>query len=369
MSLGSASEIYVGVMSGTSLDGIDAVAADFSTPRPQVLGHAHAPFEPGLRSALLELNRAGTDELARAALASRQLVDAAVPVIRRVLGLAGLQSSQVRAVGMHGQTVRHRPDLGYTIQLNAPARMAEALGIEVIADFRSRDLAAGGHGAPLVPAFHAKFFSGAEPRAIVNIGGIANVTLLPAMGQGEVRGFDCGPGNVLLDLWAQRHLGVPMDEGGRWARGGRVDEALLTIWRRDAFLVAAPPKSTGRDRFNADWLAAATPADRDPQDVQASLVELTAAAIADAVERWHPSARHLIVCGGGARNAYLMERISRRSPRRAVAASDAFGVDPTQVEALAFAWLARACVRGDAGNLPAVTGARGPRVLGARYPA
>lgn len=369
MSSVGASEIYVGVMSGTSLDGIDAVAADFASSMPRVLGHAHAPFDAGLRAALLALNRSDADELARAALASQRLADAAVPVIRRVLDLAGLEPSRVRAVGVHGQTVRHRPDLGFTIQLNAPARIAEALGVEVIADFRSRDLAAGGQGAPLVPAFHAAVFSGAEPRAIVNIGGIANVTLLPVRGQGEIRGFDCGPGNVLLDLWAQRHLGAPLDEGGRWARGGHVDEALLAIWRGDAFLAAAPPKSTGRDRFNADWLAGSRIAGCAPQDVQATLVELTAAAIVDAIERWHPAARSVVVCGGGARNDYLMERLSARARGRTVAASTAFGIDPAQVEALAFAWLARACVRGEPGNLPAATGARGLRVLGARYPA
>jgi anhydro-N-acetylmuramic acid kinase len=282
--------------------------------------------------------------------------------------VAGFAPAELASVGVHGQTVRHRPDEHWTLQLNDPARVAERTGATVVADFRRRDIAAGGQGAPLVPAFHHALFARADrARAVVNVGGIANVTLLVP---GEpVRGFDTGPGNVLLDHWHARHSGGAFDAGGAWAASGRVDHALLRTMLADPFFAAAPPKSTGRDRFNAGWLDAmlARHADRQPPaDVQATLTALTAHAIADAVRPW--GVVDLLVCGGGAHNAELMRMLAQEvAPVRVGTTADE-GVAVEHVEALAFAWLAREALAGRTGSLPEVTGAKGARVLGAIYP-
>ena len=252
-----ASEIYIGLMSGTSVDGVDAVLADFSSGRPKVLAHVYQAFDADLRAQLLQLCASGADEIELAGAASLRLADAYAGCVRSALDAASLTASDVRAIGAHGQTVRHRPDVGFTVQLNAPAHLAEATGIDVIADFRSRDLAAGGQGAPLVSAFHAAAFGADAPRAVVNIGGISNITFLPA-GTQPTLGFDCGPGNVLLDLNAARHLGTPMDRDGKWAEQGRADEALLSQLLSDPYFAKPPPKSTGRELFSAAWLDAAT---------------------------------------------------------------------------------------------------------------
>jgi anhydro-N-acetylmuramic acid kinase len=275
---------------------------------------------------------------------------------------------------VHGQTVRHRPEEGWTLQLNSPARVAERAGVPVVADFRSRDVAAGGHGAPLVPAFHAALFGRADAdRVVVNIGGIANLTVLPAGGSvAAVRGFDTGPGNVLLDLWCARHRGEPFDRDGAWARSGRVDPALLERMLAEPYFALRPPKSTGRDLFNAEWLAAmlAGGAPAQAADVQATLVALTARSIARAVDAAAGAGNgvDVLVCGGGANNAALIAALAAELSPRRVATTAAEGVPVEQVEALAFAWLAWQAVSGRPGNLPAVTGARGPRVLGAIYP-
>ena len=357
-------------MSGTSLDGIDAVLADFGRAQPRTLGHVHQPFEPALRQALLALNSRGDDELHRAALAGADLARASAAAVHALLQAAGVTTAEVRAIGSHGQTVRHQPALGYTIQLNAPALLAELTSIDVVADFRSRDIAAGGQGAPLVPAFHAAVFGADQARAIVNIGGIANITGLPAGGQGTAIGFDCGPGNVLLDLWAQRHLGRPYDADGNFAASGRVSEALLEALLTEPFFALDPPKSTGRDLFNAAWLDArlAAHAHLPAADVQATLTMLTAQGIARAVATHAADAAEVIVCGGGARNAALMSVLGRLCAPRALRSSADVGVPPEHVEALAFAWLALAHVEGRGANLPEVTGARGTRLLGALYP-
>jgi anhydro-N-acetylmuramic acid kinase len=280
-------------------------------------------------------------------------------------------------VGTHGQTVRHCPGefdgTGYTLQLNNPALLAELCGIDVVADFRSRDIAAGGQGAPLVPAFHrAVFGRRGETVAVLNIGGMSNLTAL----HGDVRtiGFDCGPGNALLDLWCQRHLGLAYDADGSWAASGEVDAPLLARFQAEPYFAAAPPKSTGRDRFHAAWLdahlaALSTATPRRPQDVQATLLELTVWACARDVGAEAPEAQRVLVCGGGARNGHLMQRLAAKLPGRRVEPSDGAGLPANQVEAVAFAWLARACVLRLPGNLPSVTGASGTRVLGALYPA
>lgn len=369
-------------MSGTSLDGVDGVLARFSDDPAlhsiQVLSHAHRPFAPALRAELLGLNRAGDNELHRAALAANQLARVQAEVAQALLCATGQAAAEVAAIGSHGQTLRHRPGefdgTGYTIQINQPALLAELTGITVVADFRSRDVAAGGQGAPLVPAFHAHVFSLPETaRAVLNLGGIGNLTLLPAAGDaaGGVRGFDCGPGNALLDHWVQRHRGQPYDDGGRWAAGGHVIPALLAELLAETFLARRPPKSTGRDLFNADWLAARLAGFEHaaPQDVQATLAEFTARAAADALRHEAADVADLRVCGGGALNGHLMGRLAALLPGVSVGSTAEAGLPPLQVEAAAFAWLARACLLGQAGNRPEATGARGARVLGAVYPA
>lgn len=351
-------------MSGTSLDGVDAVLADFDAPRPRILASSHVAFEPALRAELLALNAAGDNELERAALAGNAL---ARHYARAIADLDARAHGEVRAIGCHGQTVRHRPDRGYTLQIGNAALLAELTGLAVVADFRSRDLAAGGQGAPLAPAFHAAVFASAdEDRAVLNLGGIANVSRLPR--SGVVIGFDTGPANCLMDLWASRHLGRPRDEDGAWAAGGTMDASLLGRLLAEPYFAAPPPKSTGRDLFNAGWLQSKLRGGEDPRAVQATLLELTARTIADAVSRHGAGARRVIACGGGARNGALMRRLAALLAPSVVESSAAHGVEPGQVEAAAFAWLAREALAGRPGNLPAVTGAHGGRVLGAVYP-
>ncbi|GAA4329711.1 anhydro-N-acetylmuramic acid kinase [Pigmentiphaga soli] len=362
--------LYIGLMSGTSVDGVDGVLARFGDDAPAIRAAASRPIPPALRAELLALNRPGHDEIARMSQASLALADLYAQVVRALLDEAGVPAGQVRAIGAHGQTVRHRPDLGYTVQINAPARLAEACGIPVVADLRSRDVAAGGQGAPLVPAFHAAVFGQRGPCAIVNLGGIANVTLLEP-GQ-PVRGFDTGPANMLLDAWCARHTGQPFDRDGHFAAAGRADAPLCDyLIAGEPWFAAAPPKSTGRDLFGEDWLdsrLAGWPAPLKPADVQATLLQLTARTVSDAVRAHGPGCQRLWICGGGAHNPALMRALAAASGLP-VEATDALGVPAQQVEALAFAWLAQRHLAGLAGNLPAVTGASGERVLGALYPA
>ncbi len=365
------SEIYIGLMSGTSLDGVDGVIADLSGRSPTVLAHASLPFPRPLKLELLALNSSGSDELQRSAVASNKLAELYADVVSRLLGSADSAiATRVRAIGAHGQTVRHRPsDFQFTIQLNNPALLAELTGIDVVADFRSRDVAAGGQGAPLVPAFHRAVFGRAgESIAVLNIGGISNLSLLRA--DGSTSGFDCGPGNALMDYWCETHTGKPFDDSGSWARSGRVVPELLASLNSEPFLSKAPPKSTGRDLFNVPWLEAKlNGAKFSAEDLQATLTEFTAASCADHLHRYAADAKRLVVCGGGAFNTLLMERIAALSPGVKVVQSGEMGVPPQQVEALAFAWLAQRTVLREPGNLPEATGARGLRVLGAIYPA
>ena len=367
------SDLYIGLMSGTSLDGVDAVVADFSTPRPTVLGHSSAALPSALRAELLALNTSGTDELHRAALAANALVRLYARQVQALLGQCNVEASQVRALGAHGQTVRHRPQefdgTGYTLQLNNPALLAELCSIDVVADFRSRDVAAGGQGAPLVPPFHRAFFGDpAQVLGVLNIGGIANLTVLDPQQQ-DLIGFDCGPGNALMDAWCLAHTGQPFDESGRWAAQGMVDGTLLEHMLANAYFALPPPKSTGRDLFNPAWLAAQRPRvdSLAPADVQATLAELTARSCALSVHSAAPECKSLYVCGGGAYNQHLMERLQVALPQCQVLSTLAAGLPPLQVEACAFAWLARQTVRGETSSVTSVTGARGGRILGAIY--
>ena len=360
-------EIYVGLMSGTSLDGADAVLADLSGAKPRLLADAHVPFDDSLRRELLALNSSGSNEIERAALAGNELAKRYAAAVARVLADSKTPASNVRAIGCHGQTVRHRPASGYTIQIGNAALLAELTGLRVVADFRSRDVAAGGQGAPLVPAFHAAAFEDpAEDRIAINLGGIANLTFLPRTG--KVTGFDSGPGNCLLDLWATRHLGKAHDAGGAWAASGRPIPVLLERMLREPYFAALPPKSTGRDLFNDAWLSAMLQGGEAAPAVQATLLELTARSLANAIARHCPGARRLIACGGGTKNGALMRRITELALPAMLETSAQHGIDPQLVEATAFAWLAKQALEGQPGNLPSVTGARGPRVLGAVYP-
>jgi anhydro-N-acetylmuramic acid kinase len=366
-------ELYAGVMSGTSLDGVDAVVAEFahSPGAPIVtLGATHVAFPSALRDELMALQSGGADELARAARAANALADLYAMAIADACTAAAIAPHALVAAGVHGQTVRHRPEQGYTIQINNPARVAERAYVTVVADFRSRDVAAGGHGAPLVPAFHAALFGHPEKhRAIVNIGGMANLTDLPP--RGGARGFDTGPGNVLMDLWSVRHRGVAFDADGAWAAQGRVDPALLALLLLEPFFAAAPPKSTGRDLFRSEWLDERLRTfdwRGRHEDAQATLAALTARSIAEAVRTHAAGATDVLICGGGANNGTLMRMLARELAPRAVTTTSEHGVAVEHVEALAFAWLAREAIEGRPANVPAVTGARGPRVLGAIYP-
>ena len=366
--MASAVPLVVGLMSGTSLDGVDAVLVDFSESHPRTLATFWQPYPAAIRQQALQLQTAQHDEIHSAALLANDLARCYAEAVHQLLANAGVVAAQIAAIGCHGQTIRHRPAEGYSLQLNNPALLAELTAISVVADFRSRDLAAGGQGAPLVPAFHAKVFGDPERhRVILNIGGIANLTdLNPGK---AVRGFDCGPGNLLMDAWIERHKGLRYDEAGQWAGEGQVRPELLHSLLTDAFFSANPPKSCGRDEFNISWLESHLAGSERPEDVQATLLELTAESATQAISRWCGSPKELFVCGGGARNDALMACLQRHLPGCRVASTDSLGQPADWVEAVAFAWLAWRTLRGEPGNLAEVTGARGPRVLGAIYPA
>ncbi|MDT9002184.1 anhydro-N-acetylmuramic acid kinase [Paucibacter sp. APW11] len=366
-----AAEHFIGLMSGTSLDGVDGVIARFPEAGGiEVIAHQHQPFPAELRAELLALNSSGADELRRAALAGNALARSYAALIERLRAEA--PQADIRAIGAHGQTVRHQPGsgdgIGFTCQLLNGALLAELSCIDVVCDLRSRDVAAGGQGAPLVPAFHQAVFAQPERAvAVLNIGGISNVSLL-----GEsVSGFDCGPGNCLMDHWVQRHLGHQFDADGAWARQGQVLPELLQTLLGEPFFSQAPPRSTGRDLFNPAWLQARLErhAAASAVDVQATLLALTAHGIAGSLQQQGWSHGELLVCGGGAFNGALLDALQALLPGMQLMSSGLRGLPPMQVEAAAFAWLAERFIRRLPGNLPAVTGAAGTRLLGALYPA
>lgn len=373
--------LYLGLISGTSADGIDVAAVDLRGAQVELVAGRTYPWDDRLRAQILRVSQQepliSLDEFGELETA---VADAFAEAALKLIEDFALDRSALRALGSHGQTLRHRPSgpRPFTLQIGDPSRIAERTGCTVVADFRRRDVAAGGQGAPLVPAFHrAVFTAEGEPRAVLNIGGIANLSLLggsapsPAEGaQAPVLGFDCGPGNGLMDAWCLRHRGQAYDAGGAFAAEGEVDPCLLRRLLDDPYLAAPPPKSSGRDRYHLAWLEsqmAGVPA--APADVQATLLEFTAASIAQALERWQPQGRRLLVCGGGVHNAQLLSRLGALLPGRIVESTAAHGVDPDFVEAMTFAWLARETLAGRPGNLCEATGARGPRVLGGVWPA
>ena len=357
-------------MSGTSLDGVDAVLAEIgASGTPRILRTHYLPYTDGLRERLLALHAPQSDEIHLAACAANELARLYADAVKRLLD--GETPAKLRAIGCHGQTLRHRPNEGYSLQIGNAALLAELTGITVVSDFRSRDIAAGGQGAPLVPAFHDRALR--QPgihRVIANIGGIANVTDLPV--DGIVRGWDTGPGNMLMDAWIKRHQGARYDRDGAWAASGTALAGLLDVMARHPFLNLPPPKSAGREQFNLAWLdrlLMGFDQTNDPADVQATLLEFTARSLCESISRACNGVQELFVCGGGAHNGALMQRLSRLLPYVRVATTAELGIDPDWVEALAFAWLARQTLHHEPANLPAVTGARGARVLGAIHPA
>ncbi len=368
---------FIGLMSGTSLDGIDAVLMrqpDPASSRMQIVGHHFVPMPHALRLEFLALQSPQENELHRGQIAGQALVECYVQAIAALLQKTGVDPAQIAAIGAHGQTIRHQPDNGYSLQLNAPHALAEATGITVISDFRQRDIAAGGQGAPLVPVFHASVFNQARQKGgcvIANIGGMANLTYLPPPGsEARVIGFDCGPGNVLMDAWVEAHTGERFDRDGAFAAAGKVSDALLQQLLRHEFFSAPPPKSCGREQFNLAWIREQADAHKlTPEDVQATLLALTARTLADAVRRFCGPVVELLVCGGGAYNAALMKQLVAELPGITVDTTARYELDPSHIEAAAFAWLAQRTLDGLPGNLSAVTGAAGPRILGNITPA
>jgi anhydro-N-acetylmuramic acid kinase len=368
MTMSTNSTLYIGLMSGTSMDGVDGVLADFGGDAIRTLKAAFIPFAPALRAQLMALQACGDNEIAREAIAANALASCYAECVAELLPAA---PGPVQAIAVHGQTVRHRPELGYTRQTNNPSLLAELCGIDVIADFRSRDVAAGGQGAPLVPAFHqAQFGKPGQTRVVVNIGGIGNISVLH--GDGRVSGFDTGPGNVLMDGWIARQLGQQYDADGAWAATGMANPTLLGVLLDEPYFSLPAPKSTGRDLFHMDWLDARL-AQSEPlpaADVQATLTRLTAVTIARAIHAETAELDAVYVCGGGACNGVLLRELAQAlGGATPVESTAVLGVAPNRVEALAFAWLGYRFQKREAGNLPAVTGAKGPRILGALYPA
>lgn len=364
-------------MSGTSLDGVDAALVSFdyspskTSSQPQVLQTHFLPYSSSLREQVLALQHPTHNELEVTQLLSNQLAKLYAEAVNQLLANAKVTAKHITAIGCHGQTIRHCPGfsdgIGFTLQIGNPALLAELTNITVISDFRSRDIAAGGQGAPLVPAFHQALFSDKQVnRALINIGGIANITYLP--NNGEVLGFDSGPGNMLLDAWVKQHQNLDYDADGAWAGTGQVVEILLNKMLEEPYFSSIPPKSTGRDLFNNQWLERClTKMDFPPQDIARTLIELTARTIHDALTTYCHQVDEVFLCGGGAHNGLLRERLQTLLGSKKLATTESLGVGVDWVEAIAFAWLAKQCLDKKTANLPEVTGAIGPRILGAIY--
>ena len=371
--------LYLGLLSGTSMDGIDACIVDFNDDgAARLIAHCTTPYPNKLLDELRELMQPdAVQSMTRSARLDAWLGEVFAEAANHLIESSNTPRHEIRAIGSHGQTLHHAPhiDYPYSLQLGDPHRIAERTGLTVVADFRRRDIAAGGQGAPLVPPVHAALFTHpAETRVIANIGGIANITILPPGNDaaGTVRGFDTGPGNTLMDAWTQRHLGRPYDRDGAWAASGQIQQPLLKRLLAAPYFAQEPPKSTGPELFSPSWLHAVAGALLDAasaQDVQATLLELSARSLVDAIRRHAPSAVRVLVCGGGAYNTTLMRRLSELCADIPVESTAHYGIEPAWVEAVAFAWLARQTLHGLPGNLPAVTGAEGARVLGAVYSA
>ncbi len=366
--------LYIGLISGTSMDGIDAVLMRLGEKGQEMLASHEHPWPDDLRQKLRAIAAPGENEIERMGFLDIQVADHFAKAAWELLKQARIPPQQVAAIGSHGQTIRHHPEgpAPFTLQIGDPNRIAEATGITVVADFRRRDMAAGGEGAPLAPAYHAALFrKEGETRIILNLGGIANVTILPADPGKPASGFDTGPSNTLLDAWARAHLNRPFDASGAWANSGHVAEELLAAMLEDPYFYKPAPKSTGPEHFHLGWLRHLLASHPVPQteDVQATLTALTVESIARAIEAEAPECRRLIACGGGVHNKNLMQRLGERLPETTIETTAVHGLNPDHVEAAAFAWLAKQTLENRPGNLPAVTGAAHPVILGGIYPA
>jgi anhydro-N-acetylmuramic acid kinase len=365
--------LFVGLISGTSLDGVDAVVIDLGGNRPRLIASHVEPYSIRLRAALRELCQPRDNEIDRMGVLDREVGITFATACLNLLANAGLSPHQVNAIGSHGQTIRHRPeaDNPFTVQIGDPNTIVEKTGITTVADFRRRDMAAGGQGAPLVPALHQALFQQAgRKRIILNLGGIANITCLADDPTHPVIGYDTGPASTLLDQWMERHHALPMDQQGAWARSGRVDQDLLERLLTDPYFRLPPPKSTGREYFTLEWLLDRLAFHQSaPVDVQATLVELTTVTIAQAIIAEHYAESEVLVCGGGTHNHYLLERLANQLPNATIQSTSVYGVDPDWVEAMTFAWLAMRTLNGITGNLASVTGAERDVILGGIYPA
>ncbi len=370
----SSKALFIGLMSGTSMDGIDAVVVDFSNNRPHLLATHLEPIPNRLRQNLRQLAQPGDDGIDQVGAADIEMGCLLAKAVNSLLSSNGISSGDISAIGSHGQTIRHRPDNTppFTLQIGDPNTIAQLTGITTIADFRGRDMAAGGVGAPLVPAVHVDLFQQRRStRGVLNIGGIANITLLPAANEGgTVVGYDTGPGNTLMDSWCRQHLNQPYDVHGAWAATGRVIMPLLESMLADPYFKRPPPKSSGPEYFSPDWLQQQIERLQQPftnQDVQATLLELTAQTVSLALQQHTIKIKELLVCGGGVHNSLLMQRLADLLQPTTVSSTATDGVEPDWLEALAFAWLACRTLNGLTGNLPAVTGAKSAVILGGIY--
>lgn len=370
----SAEELYIGLMSGTSMDGIDAVLIELHSSSLRLHGHYHMDWPDDLRIQLKSLAQPGGNDIEQLCTADTLAADCFAEACMALLRQCNVDPSKVEAIGSHGQTVRHRPSAQtpFTLQIGNPNQIAEKTGITVVADFRRRDIAAGGEGAPLVPAFHvAQFSSATEDRIILNLGGIANITHIPADNPDATSGFDTGPANTLLDYWVDHKLGKKLDQNGEWAAQGETNDALLELMMQDPYFLRKPPKSTGPEHFSPTWLHGHL--ENFPKitnaDIQATLTALTAESIKQAIEQHTSGCKRIIACGGGVYNQTLMKELSSRLAGVAIDTSQNYGIDPSHVEAIAFAWLARQTLHRQSGNLPNATGAKHPAILGGIYPA
>lgn len=361
-------ELYLGLMSGTSVDGIDAAVVNFDQPKPQIIATYYEPMPESLRLGILELCQPGFNEVNRMGEIDVALGKQFAKTANTLLEKHHIDRKTIRAIGSHGQTIRHHPEKKFTIQIGDPNIIAAETNITTIADFRRRDVALGGQGAPLVPAFHQYVFADKNTdRVIVNIGGIANITLLPVKTKQIITGFDTGPGNTLLDAWVSQHLHKPYDASGNWASQGTADINLLETLLNDPFFQMKPPKSTGREYFNLAWLQSHLSTDTiSPVDVQATLLELTAHSIMNAINSNLPDSE-ILICGGGVHNDLLMERLRKLTKNHTLNSTSSFGVDPDWVEAMAFAWLAQQTLHQKPGNITSVTGAKQAAILGGLY--
>lgn len=363
-----AGKLFIGLMSGTSLDGVDAALVEFhSMQQPHVLQTHFLAYPPELRTQILALQHPTENELETTALMANTLARLYADAVNQLLAITKFSPNEISAIGCHGQTIRHRPELGFTLQIGNPTLLAELTSITVIADFRSRDIAAGGQGAPLVPAFHQAIFAHPQfNRAVINIGGIANITYLAS--NGDLIGFDSGPGNMLLDAWIKQHKNLNYDANGAWASTGRLIAPLLSAMLAEPYLALMPPKSTGRDLFNDAWLTEhLVDSNYAAEDVAFTLVSFTAHSIHNALLQHCGGVDEVYLCGGGAHNALLMHQLQGLLGEIKIETTDQLGIGVDWVEAIAFAWLAKLCLNEQTASLPEVTGAKGARILGAIY--